>query len=130
MISMIDLAGADGGVDESEAEALILAQVRLGVNNDQRAAMENRVRAKREVEARGKDDDKALQLLKSAAAGMTGVGKSCARCPFSARRRWIESAVRFFRNEYCRGNEKIGFVRSVTPPHCSFFMGSALLVSG
>ena len=74
LVLLAEVVLADDVVAEEEKEALRLAAGRLGACGEQLEAIMDFVREARRIRERGLDDSAALDALRSAAAGLTGVG--------------------------------------------------------
>ncbi len=83
MLNLVEVAVADYLLPEAEQEALADAQGVLGVNDEQRAAMERYAEEIRRIRERGIDDNHAADALKTAVSGMTAVGVPIAAVVYS-----------------------------------------------
>lgn len=83
MLNLVEVALSDYLLPEAEQEALTEAQRMLGVNDEQRAAMERYAEEVRRVRERGIDDNYAADAVKSAVSGMTAVGIPIAAVVYS-----------------------------------------------
>jgi len=83
MLNLVEVAVADYLLSDLEQEALNDAQRTLGVNNEQRAAMEEYAQKMRHIRERGIDDNYAADVVKSAVSGMTAVGVPIAAVVYS-----------------------------------------------
>ena len=83
MLNLVEVAVADYLLSEAEQEALADAQRVLGVNDEQRDAMERYAEEVRRIRERGIDDNHAADAVKAAVAGMTAVGVPIAAVVYS-----------------------------------------------
>jgi hypothetical protein len=74
LMGILEVASADGVLEEDERQSLEVARTRLGATPEQLAAMTKFVEAARAVRARGLDDDVAADMLKRATGGLAAVG--------------------------------------------------------
>ncbi len=74
MLNLVEVTVADHLSLQQEENAIAYAQIVLGVNDEQVAAMKDAAEKIRYVRERGIDDNHAADVLKSAAAGLSAVG--------------------------------------------------------
>ena len=83
MLNLVEVAVADYLLTDPERAALSDGQRALGVNDEQRAAMERYAEEMRRIRERGIDDNYAADAIKSAVSGMTAVGIPIAAVVYS-----------------------------------------------
>ncbi len=83
MVNLIDTVCADDEFSPEEQEAIVLAQEKLGVDDEQVAAIEKFVDQMRTIRERGLDDNYAADATKAAASGLAAVGVPIAAIYFS-----------------------------------------------
>lgn len=83
MLNLVEVALSDYHLPEAEQEALTEAQQALGVNDEQRTAMERYAEEMRRIRERGIDDNYAADAVKAAVSGMTAVGIPIAAVVYS-----------------------------------------------
>jgi uncharacterized tellurite resistance protein B-like protein len=83
MVNLVDTAWANDEFDANEEEAIVLAQRKLKVTNEQLTAIKAFIQKIREIRTRGLDDTQAADAIKSAASGLAAVGVPIAAVYFS-----------------------------------------------
>lgn len=83
MLNFVEVAVSDYLLSDSEQVALTDAQRMLGVNDEQRAAMEKYAEKMRHIRERGIDDNYAADVVKSAVSGLAAAGIPYAALYFS-----------------------------------------------
>jgi uncharacterized tellurite resistance protein B-like protein len=74
MLNLVEVSVADRLSLQEEENAMVYAQIVLGISDEQVAAMKDSAEKMRYVRERGIDDNHAADVLKSAASGMSAVG--------------------------------------------------------
>jgi uncharacterized tellurite resistance protein B-like protein len=85
MLSLMDVALANGVLDRQEKRALVQARCRLGIRRDQLDAMEQFVRDVKRIQPPGGDEGLAAQALKHEAARLKAAGIPLAAVAVSGR---------------------------------------------
>jgi uncharacterized tellurite resistance protein B-like protein len=83
MLNLVEVAVSDYLLPKAEQDALAEAQRRLGIGNEQRAAMQRYAEEVRRIRERGIDDNHAADAIKAAVSGMTAVGVPIAAVVYS-----------------------------------------------
>jgi uncharacterized tellurite resistance protein B-like protein len=83
LMMLVDIALADDLLTNEEHDGLVVAQIRLGITDEQLQEMINFCRKVREIRARGLNDDYAEDAIKNAVAGLSAVGVPIAAIYFS-----------------------------------------------
>lgn len=123
MLNLVEVAVADYLLTDPEREALDGAQRALGVNDEQRAAMERYAEEVRRVRERGIDDNHAADAVKAAVSGMTAVGVPIAAVVYSG------SVVGLSAAGITSGLAALGFGMGMIPGiGVAIFVGTAAFV--
>ncbi len=83
MLNLIEVMIADDIVEDEETEFLHTAEEKLGISDEQVDEMIDFAEEVKRIRERGIDDEHAADVLKQAAAGLTGVGVPIAAVSFS-----------------------------------------------
>ena len=83
MINLVDTVWANDELDPNEEEAVVMAQRKLAISNEQLDAIQEFIKKVREIRVRGLDDDYAADAIKNAGAGLAAVGVPVAAVWFS-----------------------------------------------
>ena len=83
MLNLVEVAASDYLLSNPERDALTQGQLKLGISNEQRTAMEHYAEEVRRIRERGIDDNHAADVVKAAVSGMTAVGIPIAAVVYS-----------------------------------------------